>query len=539
MLLLPEMLALAAAYYACGKLGLSMAFFNASASPVWPPTGLALAVLLWRGRRLWPGVFVGAFLVNITTQGSLPVTLGIAAGNSFEALLAAWFVCRFANGLKAFESTRGAFRFILLAALISTTVSPTIGVTSLCLGGFGSWADYGTIWLTWWLGDMVSNLIIAPLLVVWMAGPLRRPKQSQVLESAGLLCLIVFVGEIVFLGKSVLGQGHRPLEFLCVPPLLWAAFRFGARGAISSAFAISALALWGTLRGLGPFARSDPNESLLLLQAFMGAVTMTALVLGLVVSERKRAEMALAQNRDELENVVRERTAKLSESVAELEAFSYSITHDLRAPLRAMQNFAAMLEEDYQDILPPSGLDYSRRIREASRRMDQLINDSLSYSCVVREERPLQAVDLGQLLRGIVETYPNLQPLHADIELQINGLRVLGNQSGLTQCFSNLLGNAVKFVSPGIRPHVRVRAENKAAGVRIWVEDNGIGIPVSAQTKLFGMFQRLHHQHEYPGTGIGLAIVRKAVERMNGKVGVESEPGQGSRFWVELPLPKV
>src|SRR5229473_1535168 len=201
-LVLPEILALAAVYYAGGKLGLSMAFFNASASPVWPPTGLALAVLLWRGRRLWPAVFLGAFLVNITTQGSSPVSLGIAAGNTAEALIGTWFVCRFANGLKAFERTGDAFRFILLAALLSTTVSPTIGVTSLCLGGFGLWNDYGTIWLTWWLGDMVSNLIIAPLLVVWMAGPWQSPKRAEVLESTGLLLLIGVVGEIVFLGKT-------------------------------------------------------------------------------------------------------------------------------------------------------------------------------------------------------------------------------------------------------------------------------------------------------------------------------------------------
>jgi len=168
--------------------------------------------------------------------------------------------------------------------------------------------------------------------------------------------------------------------------------------------------------------------------------------------------------------------------------------------------------------------------------MDELINDCLNYSRVLLEERLLQPVDLGQLLRGIVESYPNLQLPQADIELQINGLVVLGNRSGLTQCFSNLLGNAVKFVSQGTLPHVRVRAENKTASVRIWVEDNGIGIPISVQNKLFGMFQRVHQQPGYPGTGIGLAIVRKAVERMNGSVGVESEPGRGSRFWVELPL---
>jgi signal transduction histidine kinase len=203
-----------------------------------------------------------------------------------------------------------------------------------------------------------------------------------------------------------------------------------------------------------------------------------------------------------------------------------------------MQNFAVLLEEECKEALPGSARDYTRRIREASRRMDQLIQDSLDYSRIVRDAFPLETVDLGKVLRGIIETYPNLQAPEVEIDLQVNGLLVVGNQSALVQCFSNLLGNAVKFVAPGTRPRVRVFAEPKVHTVRIWVVDNGIGIPVSALGKLFVMFQRMHHGSEYPGTGIGLAIVRKAVERMKGSVGVESEPGNGSRFWVELPIPK-
>jgi signal transduction histidine kinase len=175
---------------------------------------------------------------------------------------------------------------------------------------------------------------------------------------------------------------------------------------------------------------------------------------------------------------------------------------------------------------------------------------------VVREELPLGPVDLGNLLRGMIETYPNLQPPGADIHLNIGDLMVQGNEAALTQVFSNLLGNAVKFVAPGVKPNVRVwtqqvssrdlpptsmpelgpgNARPPAAKVLIWIEDNGIGIPKEAQEKIFGMFQRMHRAEEYPGTGIGLAIVRKSLERMAGQVCLDSEPGQGSRFCVELP----
>jgi signal transduction histidine kinase len=537
MLTLAETLAFGAVYFCAGKLGLSMAFVNASASAVWPPTGLALAFLLWRGYRHWPGIFLGAFLVNVITQGSLPVTLGIACGNTLEALTGAWFVNQLANGLRAFETTRDAFRFILFAAMISTAVSALFGVTSLCLGGFARWSEYETIGLTWWLGDMVSDMIIAPLLMIWLTRARVVPRPGVLVEGLVLLVLTIIIGVTVFSGHSPLGRDHRPLEFLAVPPLVWAAFRFGPRGAISSAFVLSSLAVWGTLRGWGPFVTNDPNESLLLLQAFMGTASLTALVLALVVAERKRAEDALARQRTNLEKLIRQRTAKLRETLAELESFSYSITHDMRAPLRAMQNFAMLLEEDCSQSLAATGRDYCRRIRESAKRMDLLIQDALTYSRVVREEFPLQPVDLSKLLHGLVESYPNLQPPEVQIDLELEGVFVLGNQSALIQCFSNLLGNAVKFVALGIRPHVRVYAERKAGTIRVWLADNGIGIPPSARDKIFVMFQRVHSDQEYPGTGIGLAIVKKAVERMNGMVGVESEPGKGSRFWVELPTP--
>jgi signal transduction histidine kinase len=152
----------------------------------------------------------------------------------------------------------------------------------------------------------------------------------------------------------------------------------------------------------------------------------------------------------------------------------------------------------------------------------------------VQQEMPLAPVDLSELVRDLVETYPNLHHDKADIFIEDNLPVVLGNDALLTQCFSNLLGNAVKFVAPGVRPVIHVRAETRDSTARIWVTDKGIGISRNAQEKLFGMFQKLDTQYE--GTGIGLAIVRKVVERMGGKVGVESEPGVGSRFWVELPL---
>ncbi len=259
------------------------------------------------------------------------------------------------------------------------------------------------------------------------------------------------------------------------------------------------------------------------------------------ITERKRAEEALRQAKDELahanealERTVQERTASLRETVGELEHFSYSITHDMRAPLRAMRSFAGMLLQECSDCLVPTSRDYLQRIATAAERMDQLVIDALDYSKALRQELPLGPVDPEPLLRGMIESYPALQPPQAHIQIDGPMPKVLANQAGLTQCFSNLLGNAVKFIVPGTVPRVRVWGERREAMVRLWFADNGIGIAPEAQARIFDMFQQV--SKEYEGTGIGLALVRKVAERMGGKVGVESEPGRGSRFWLDLKL---
>ncbi|HWH68866.1 MAG TPA: ATP-binding protein, partial [Candidatus Sulfotelmatobacter sp.] len=258
--------------------------------------------------------------------------------------------------------------------------------------------------------------------------------------------------------------------------------------------------------------------------------------------ERQRLESTLQRHAAHLDHLVRERTAKLEETIAELEGFSYSLVHDLRAPLRALHSYASILQDEASARLQPDHVTLLGHIQSAALRMDQLVTDALNYSKILRQDLPLGPVKLGPLLRDMVETYPPLHPPQADVAIDIGDLFVHANQAALTQVFSNLLDNAVKFVAPGVYPRVRVWAEplnptsSPPCQVRIWVEDNGIGIPQEAHETIFGMFHRLHRAEEYPGTGIGLALVRKLVGRMGARVGVKSEPGRGSRFWVELKL---
>jgi diguanylate cyclase (GGDEF)-like protein len=286
---------LAVVYFVAAKLGLRLAFVNASATAVWPPTGITLAAFLLLGARVWPAIFVGAFLANVTTAGSVVTSIGIATGNTLEGLVGAYLVTRFAGGRHAFERAGDVLKFAVLSAVLSTTVSATCGVTSLWLGGFASWADFGSIWLTWWLGDAAGALVVAPVVLLWSANPRLSWNRLQALEAATLLLALLVVGQVVFSGLFPSETTDYPLEFLCIPILLWAAFRFGAREAATAILLLSGLAITGTLRGLGPFVRDSQNESLLLLQAFLAVISVTTLILAAVVAERRRVEGQLRQ----------------------------------------------------------------------------------------------------------------------------------------------------------------------------------------------------------------------------------------------------
>jgi len=253
------------------------------------------------------------------------------------------------------------------------------------------------------------------------------------------------------------------------------------------------------------------------------------------IDDLKRAQNILTNHAGELEQEVQTRTGELRETIGELEAFSYSISHDMRAPLRAMRGYARMLLESHEGSLDADSVDKLRRINFSAARLDAMINDILSYSRLLRSEILLQPVSLDTLARQVIDTYPQFQEGGAEIVIEGTLPAVLANEASLTQCVSNLLSNAVKFATPGVAIRVRIHADEIEGDCRLWIEDNGIGIDAADHERVWGIFTRIGRAADYEGLGIGLAIVRKAVERMNGKLGLESVLGQGSKFWLRLP----
>src|SRR5437773_3273890 len=293
---LPAIGILTAVYFIAGKLGLMLASLHASASPVWPAAGIALAALLVLGYRVWPAIFVGAFLVNLTTAGNVATSLAIASGNTLEAVCGAWLVNRFAGGTTVFDRPQGVFKFAL-AAVFSTIIGPAFGITSLALAGFADWTNYGAIWLTWWLGDTTGDLLIAPLIILWSIASKRRWNRSEAVEAGILLLLLFILSEAVFCGWLTIPARNYPFPFVIFGPIaIWTAFRFAQRETATGIFILSAFAIWGTMHGFGPFVGETKNQSLLSLQSWTTVLTITAMALSAGMAERGRAEEALRES---------------------------------------------------------------------------------------------------------------------------------------------------------------------------------------------------------------------------------------------------
>jgi PAS domain S-box-containing protein len=276
-------------YVAAAAFGLSLASLHNNVSPVWPPTGIAIACVLLFGLRIWPAVFLGAFLANLRTDVSVPTAAAIATGNTLEAVAAYWFLKRNDGFENSFTNVRQVLRFVVYAAMVAPAISATIGISSLCLSNSATWSGFPRLWFTWWLGDGSGALIVAPF-VLALFGHSRDASETKTWESVLLLSMLFLTAMVVLGGWSPTSAKNYPLTHLCVPFLLWAAVRGSQRVLTSATLLLTSVAVWGAARGFGPFVEASSNESLLLLQSFIDASALTTLVLFAAITERRRVQ---------------------------------------------------------------------------------------------------------------------------------------------------------------------------------------------------------------------------------------------------------
>ncbi len=301
--------AIAIVYFGAAELGFRLALVQPQATPVWPPTGIALAALLLLGVRHWPAVALGALAANLTVQETLPVALCIAAGNTLEAVGGAWLLQRVAGFRNDLDRLRDVFSLVALAVVASPVLAATVGVTSLGLGGLMPWPEALPVWLTWWLGDALGVLVVAPLLLAWweprwLAGPPARAVE------AGLLAVVTAVVSWRIFDSPGRAAAERP--YLLFPLLIWAAVRFRQRGATAVTVVTSGLAIWGAMHGNSPFVAPALHDLLLQSQAYTAVVAITGLTLAAAISERHRIQAALLDTKQELEERVEQRTTELT-----------------------------------------------------------------------------------------------------------------------------------------------------------------------------------------------------------------------------------
>ncbi len=291
-------------YYLAGRFGLNLAIINPSASAIWPPTGISIAAFCIFGLTIWPAIFIGAFLVNLTTTGIISTSIVIAIGNTLEGALAAYLLKKFVTTNDFFSQPNHVFLYTIIAGMICTMVSTSFGATSLAIYGSVKWTNYFSVWLTWWLGDAGGALIVAPVILLWYSNYKIDLGFDRVLEALAILMLLILISIFVFEENSVPIKGFSFLVFLTLPILVWTSIRFSPKESATAILVISSFAVWGTFNGYGFLAHKNLNNSLVNLQIFLGIVFITIMPLAAVIKQRKTLRKELQTSEAKYRNLV-------------------------------------------------------------------------------------------------------------------------------------------------------------------------------------------------------------------------------------------
>jgi two-component system, NarL family, sensor histidine kinase FusK len=514
-------------YYLAGRLGLRLAIVYPIASPIWPPTGVALAALLIWGYRMWPAVFAGSFLVN-AVQFSLSYhghsfwlreivdPLLIASGNTCEALLGAYLVDWFANGRRAFEKTDDTLRFAALGGLGACVVGATVGTAALEIGGFAAEHAFGGIWTTWWLGDATGALIVAPVFLLWAAPSPIRWNRARVLELTVLAVSLLVAAEVVIFSNAKSLRDMLPLLFLCFPFLLWPAIRFGQREAATSALFLSCVAVVGSLAGHRFAPDVSLNFSFIMLQFFMASMGVTALVVAATIGERRRAAAELNITLDMLEETIGDRTKELGALSGRLLQMQDEERrrlarefHDSTAQKVVAIGINAGIAQQEAERLSEEA---QRALGECVQLVDETVREIRTISYVLHPPL-LDEAGLGSALRAFASGFSKRSGIDVEIDIPEHWPRASEDaEIAVFRVAQECLGNIQRH-SGSSWARVCLKMVNGATVLE--VEDRGRGIPPEIV------------QRGANGTlGVGISGMRERLRQLGGALEIASrKPG--------------
>jgi signal transduction histidine kinase len=502
------------AYFVGAKLGLHLAFANKNVTAVWPPTGIAVAALLLLGLRLWPSVAIGAFVSNLSNGAGWETSALITVGNTLAPVVAWLLIRRVARAQLRLERVPDVASVFLLGGPVAMTISATLGTVALASTTPLAWSAYGSTWLTWWVGDAMGVVIVAPLALIiaarcWRSVDLRSWRG---VEAVGATACVAAAATLAF-------NQHLPLTFLVLPVATWAAVRFYQLGAGLAVAIVAAISITATVNGHGPLVHGlSTTASLVTLQAFNGALALTTFMLAAASIQHARARAALRADADDLARLLHQ------ERSAALEDMSAVVSHDLRSPLGTIANAHHLLraELDHPDA------DTVRLLELAETATDQavaLTEQILDY----RRPRDLELaeVDLREIIQRAVDTTPT--PSWTTLSVTCEPIEVRVDPRQLSQVLSNLIANACQAMTgPGV---LEITGVTDGDTVVITVADSGPGFDPANVKSIFEPF----FSTKPSGTGLGLAIVDRIVRAHGGEVIVENRPDGGASIRIVLP----
>jgi signal transduction histidine kinase len=555
-----QIIGVAVLYYFSARLGYFLAFENTTALPTWPPSGVAFALIILLRRSVWPGITIGALIANVMaywnnpalgTQAIIAISSFIAIGNTLEAVIGRYLVKAWINDIFPFRHAKNTFRFLFVTMLMSL-IGAGIGAASLYFNNVITAQDLSRTFFSWWIGNIVGILLFTPFILA-TGQPVRKLMVPRKLAEIGIFLISVLGIYLVLQVDYLAITMERALPFLVLPFLLWLAFRFELVVAIAGVLITSLIAVYFTVTGTGPFVLLEPYNSMMLLQIFIGVISISTLILSATVKERIDVQHQLEEFNENLEVMVQERTRALNEEITtrkqveeniqrtnqelskrntELDNFVYSVSHDLRAPIASVLGLINLARKDkdtsmkdmYLDMIHKSALQQDHFIREI---LDQSRNSRLE---IKREEvffEPLIdetfsqlkfATSTGKSVEKIISIKQE-RPFYCD-------------RWRLKVILNNIISNAIRYRN-GKDPVIKVDVEIMGHLATLAIEDNGKGIEQEHLPNVYKMFYRA--TDDGAGSGLGLYIVKEAVDKLNGNITIDSTVGKGTRVQFQIP----